>query len=165
MKIKNRLVQRFADFAYRHAYIDSFVDSAIATQIKALREQRSLNQTQLAELAGMKQSQISGLEDVNNTSWKVRTLKRLAKAFDLVLVVRFESFGEVLPRIEDFSRSSLERPSFSDDPAFSPSLSAGTDVDTSQVFSVTYVSDTPTLTVKTSTVTMSGIGLGKDLAA
>src|SRR5688572_5007648 len=97
MKIKDRLLQRFHDFAYRHAYVDEFTDAFIATQIRVLREQQKLTQTQLADKAGMKQSQVSELEDVNNRSWKVRTLKKLAWAFDLVLVVRFEPFGKVLP--------------------------------------------------------------------
>jgi transcriptional regulator with XRE-family HTH domain len=113
-----QILERFADFVYRHAYIDSFVDSYLATQIKALREQRGLTQTSLAESAKMKQSQISRLEDVNNSSWTVSTLKRIAKALDLVLVIRFESFGKLLPDIETFGRSALERPSFKDDPVF-----------------------------------------------
>lgn len=72
----------------------------------------------LADAVGMKQSQVSRLENVDNSGWQVRTLKRLADAFDVALVVRFESFGKVLPEIIDFSRSALQRPSFLDDPAF-----------------------------------------------
>jgi len=70
----------------------------------------------------MKQSQISKLEDVNHSSWKISTLKKLARAFDLVLVVRFESFGKVLPDIDEFGRERLERPSFDEDPAFAPAI-------------------------------------------
>ena len=118
MTLLTRLLERFKTFGYRHAYVDSFTDSLIATQIKVLREQRHLSQTALAELAGMKQSQVSKLEDVNHTSWKVSTLKKLARAFDLVLVVRFESFGSVLPEIDRFGRALLERKSFDEDPIF-----------------------------------------------
>jgi transcriptional regulator with XRE-family HTH domain len=119
MKIKDRLLKRFRSIKYRHAYVDEFTDAYIATQIKVLREQRDLKQQALADLAGMRQSQISELEDVNNRSWKVRTLKKLAKAFDLVLVVRFEEFGKVLPDIGRLDREHLQRASFKDDPAFS----------------------------------------------
>ena len=125
MRLRDRILERFADFAYRHSYVDTFVDSYLATQIKALREQRHFTQQALAERAGMKQSQISRLEDVDNSSWQIRTLKKLAKAFDLVLVVRFESFGNVLPEIENFGRSALERPSFAQDGIF---LSADSEV-------------------------------------
>ena len=119
MTIKDRLLEKFHDFAYRHAYVDEFTDAFIATQIKVIREQQDLTQVQLAEKAGMKQSQVSALEDVNNRSWKVRTLKKIARAFDLVLVVRFEPFGKVLPDIGRLDRATLERTSFSDDAVFS----------------------------------------------
>ena len=44
MKIKDRLLQEFHDFRYRHAYVDEFTDAFIATQIKVLREQHELTQ-------------------------------------------------------------------------------------------------------------------------
>jgi transcriptional regulator with XRE-family HTH domain len=125
MTLISRLFERFRAFGYRHSYVDSFLDSYIATQIKVLREQRKLTQAKLAQLAGMHQSQVAGLEDVNNSSWKISTLKKLARAFDLVLVVRFESFGKVLPDIDTFGRPSLERASFDDDPVFAPSVVLG----------------------------------------
>lgn len=118
MKTRQRLLERFRNKRYRRAYVDTFTDAAIATQIKALREQRRLTQGDLAKLCGLKQSQISAFEDVDNSSWTVRTLKKLAKAFDLVLVVKFESYGNVLPDIDAFGRSALERPSFEEDPVF-----------------------------------------------
>lgn len=124
MKIRARLFKKFFDKAYRQSYVDSFTDAYIATQIQVLREERALSQIELAELAGMKQSQISSLEDVNRTSWTVRTLKKLAKALDLVLVVRFESYGKVLPDIEQFRRELLTRKSFKDDPVFSAATAA-----------------------------------------
>ena len=112
MRVRDRLLQKFNDFKYRHAYVDDFTDAFIATQIKVLREQQGLTQTQLADKAGMKQSQISELEDVNHQGWKVRTLKKLAKAFDLALVVRFEPFGRVLDDIVGFDRQHLQRDTF-----------------------------------------------------
>lgn len=120
MKIRERLLSKLHDFDYRHAYVDDFTDAFIATQIKVLREQNNLTQEQLADLAGMKQSQISGLEDVNTRSWKVSTLKKIAKALDLALVVRFESFGKILPDIGRLDRETLQRTSFKDDPVFAP---------------------------------------------
>ena len=134
MTLLTKLVERFRTPGYRHAYAESFLDSFIATQIKALREQRQLSQTVLAEMASMRQSQISKLEDVNNNSWKISTLAKVARAFDLALVVRFESFGNLLPEVERFGRASLERPKFEDDPVFNPAAateapdSAGTRV-------------------------------------
>ena len=117
--LRDRLLRLFREQDYRRAYVESFLNTSIAAQIKANREKRGLSQSDLANLAGMKQSRISALENVNYSSWSIRTLRRLAEALDLVLVVRFESFGAVLGDITDFKRETLERPSFDDDPVFS----------------------------------------------
>jgi len=70
----------------------------------------------------MKQSRISAIEDVDYSSWSVETLRRLAEAFDLVLRVEFNSFGELLEEVDNLSREALERPSFNDDEVFSKGL-------------------------------------------
>jgi transcriptional regulator with XRE-family HTH domain len=114
-----RWLKRFRDFDYRHGFADSLLDSYIATQIQVLREQRGLSQGELATRARLHQSQVSKLEDVNNSSWTIKTLRRLARAFDLVLVVRFEEFAKVLPDADGLERSALERRPFNRDPAFS----------------------------------------------
>lgn len=126
MSVFGRLLEKFHDFAYRHAYASSFSDSYLATQIQVIREQRGWTQEELAKAAGMKQSQISKLEDVDNGSWQGRTLKRIAKALDVALVVRFETFSTLLPDIESFGREALQRQAFKDDSAFDlNSLDAG----------------------------------------
>ena len=119
MQLLKRLFRRFQDREYRRSYAESFVDSYLATQIKVLREQRNLTQKQLGDLADVKQSQICRWENINNSGWQIRSLKNLAKAMDLVLVVRFASFSEILPDIDAFGREALQRPSFDDDPLFS----------------------------------------------
>ena len=118
MSILNRLIDRFKDATYRRTYVDDFANAYLATQIQVLREQRGLTQTEFADLVGVRQSQVCRWENVNNSSWQLRTLRKIAAALDLVVVVRFESFGQVLPDIEAFSREALERVSFADDPAF-----------------------------------------------
>jgi transcriptional regulator with XRE-family HTH domain len=122
MTLIAKLLERFkSSFEYRHTYMESFADSYTATQIKVLRERLKLSQRALAERAGMQQSQISTLEDVNNSTWKVSTLRKIARAFDMVLVVRFEEFGATLPDIDRFGRDSLNRRPFSEDPIFAES--------------------------------------------
>jgi transcriptional regulator with XRE-family HTH domain len=105
---------------YRYAYDEEFANTWMATQIKVLRESYDppLTQKQLAEKAGMKQSRISELESVSYSSWSISTLRRLARALGVRLVFRFESWGDLLPEVENFSRESLEEPRFEDDPAF-----------------------------------------------
>src|SRR4029079_16275249 len=106
----DRLRKLFQDPEYRRSYAESFTNTLIAAQLKANRESRNLSQAELAELAGMKQSRISKIENVNYESWSIRTLRRIAQAMDLVLVVKLESFGNLLQDMESLDRPNLERP-------------------------------------------------------
>lgn len=115
---RRKLTERLKNKDYRDAYAASFLHSSIAAQIKALRESRDWKQADLGTKAGMKQSQVSRMENVNNESWSIKSLLRLAQAFDVALAVRFESFGEMAAAVDRFSKASLVRPSFPEDPAF-----------------------------------------------
>lgn len=117
-ELRGNLREEFQDKEYRHAYADESLSTYIATQIKVLREQRNLTQSELGQLAGMKQPRITVLEDVNYSSWSISTLRRLAQAFDVRLSVKFENFSSLIPEIETLGRSALERDSFSDDTWF-----------------------------------------------
>ncbi|HEY3770784.1 MAG TPA: helix-turn-helix transcriptional regulator [Candidatus Angelobacter sp.] len=110
------LRRKFSDKEYRHVYSESFRNSWIAGQIKAIREMRGWTQSKLAEECEMKQARISLLEDVNYESWNIATLRRIARAFDVDLVVKFESFLETIKDAGTFSAKTLEVPSFPDDP-------------------------------------------------
>lgn len=112
---RDRLVDDLVDEESRREFANEFLDSRIALQIKALRQQRQWTQAQLAKRAGMRQSQISRLENVNNSSWTIATLKRLAAAFDLPLYVLFPSWSQLVDDSLGLSRSSLERPTFAED--------------------------------------------------
>jgi len=131
--IKEVLVEEFKDKEARRQYAVDFLNSHIALQIKTLRQQRKWSQTQLAELAGKHQSQISAMESVDFSAWKISTLLKLAEAFDLALTVNFESFGNFLDDTTRLGREDLERPSFADDPVFQaagqtgPGLPAGSE--------------------------------------
>lgn len=116
--LSETLREEFQDEDYRYAYDEEFANACIATQIKVIREAQQMRQKDLAEKAGMKQSRISQLENVNYSMWSISTLRRLARALGVRLAFRFESWGELLPQLEDFGRRALERPRFEDDPAF-----------------------------------------------
>lgn len=115
---KEMLREEFREAEARHDYARLFLDSSIALQIKSLRLQRDWTQKELAEEAGLHQSQISKLEQISSSSWTLETLKKLAKAFDLRLRVSFESFGTLLDEYVSQNRERFERPSFANDPAF-----------------------------------------------
>jgi transcriptional regulator with XRE-family HTH domain len=116
------LIKEFADPEARNDYAEFLGDSWIALQIKALRLQRNMSQKDLAQKAGMKQSRISAMEQATYSQWSVSTLRRLARAFDLALVVSFESFGTLLEQAASSNRETLQRLSFPDDPAFKGSV-------------------------------------------
>lgn len=117
-EMRDSLREEFQEPEARRDYAEMFLDSSIALQIKALRQQRGWTQQELAARAGLKQSQVSAMEQASFSSWTLRTLRKLAKAFDLALTVRFESFGWLLDDALSSSREALERPSFAADPAF-----------------------------------------------
>lgn len=103
-----RLTQEFADKDYAHAYMEAHVSSRIATQIKVLREQRGLTQAQLAELSDMKQERVCTLEDVDYDAWTIKTLRKLARAFDAHVQISFVPFRQGILDVANLSRKLLE---------------------------------------------------------
>jgi transcriptional regulator with XRE-family HTH domain len=87
--------KKFVSRKYREAFIDAHLSSTIAAQINTMRHDRNLSQLELATLAGMKQARISVLEDPNNKSLSIRTLRRIASAFDVALIIRFVPYSAV----------------------------------------------------------------------
>jgi transcriptional regulator with XRE-family HTH domain len=116
--LRKRLIDDFNDEDFRRTYAEEFLDTSISAQIRALREQRGLSQGEFGKLIGTTQGGVSTFESTEYSSWSINTLKKMAAALDLALVVRFASFGEILDRITGFSREALEKPSFKNDPVF-----------------------------------------------
>ena len=104
-----RLIEQFSDKELADAHVDDFLNIAIATQIKILREQRGFTQSELAKLAAMEQSEISVMEDIDYSSWSTSTLKKLASAFDVSLKVSFEAYDTLIVDTANLSKESLER--------------------------------------------------------
>lgn len=117
-ELVDRLRSEFQDEEYRHAYAEECLNTMIATQIKVLREEREMSQRALAAKAGMLQPRLSVMENADYSSWSISTLKRLARAFDVALSVKFDAFSDVIIDFEDMSKETLSRPSFKDDPMF-----------------------------------------------
>lgn len=109
------LRQRLRDRDYRAEFADGMLDDALALQIRTIRESRGLSQKQLGELTGMKQGAISRIERADYGAWSVATLKRIARALDLPLSVRFQSWSEFSSAIAHVTPECLTPPSFADD--------------------------------------------------
>ncbi len=102
----------------RYVYADTVVNSLVSAQIKALRENRKLSQQELANLIGTKQSGISRLEKADYSTWKIETLRKLARAFGVRLRISFDEFSTLSPDISGFTKARLCPRRFEDDPVF-----------------------------------------------
>jgi transcriptional regulator with XRE-family HTH domain len=110
------LKEELRDAEYAEGYADSFLNAYIATQIKILREQRRLSPSDLAAQIGLTERGVVRLEDVNRSTWSLKTLKKLAHAYAVRLKISFETFGSLPNEVIHFNRRSLERVSLHDDP-------------------------------------------------
>lgn len=106
----------------RAKFVASHLDKGIAYQIRALRDRQELSQEDLASLVGMNQNAISRLESPERGRPTITTLKRLAEALDVALVVRFVPFSKLVkwvsgtPFIEyGLSTESLAVPNFEEE--------------------------------------------------
>ena len=97
---------------YRHGLVNAQIEVDLPLQIRALRKQLVGTQPELEKLTGMKQSRISAMEKPGGAHFTLETLRRLAEAFDVALVVRFAPFSELLDWSDRFSPDEFRVPSF-----------------------------------------------------
>lgn len=118
VKRKEKLINKLKDKEYRDAFVSALITNGIPFQIKVLREQRIWTQKELGELADMAQESISRLEDPNYGKLNLNTLKRLAAAFDVGLMVRFVPFSDLVAWDINLSNESLKVASFTEEVYF-----------------------------------------------
>jgi transcriptional regulator with XRE-family HTH domain len=100
---------------YRHGLVGAQIEVDLPLQIRALRKQLVGTQPDMAKLTGMKQPRISAMEKPGNVNFNLETLRRLAKAFDVALIVRFAPFSELLDWSENFNPDTFRIPSFEEE--------------------------------------------------
>jgi transcriptional regulator with XRE-family HTH domain len=88
------------------------VAAAVSGQISAMRKSRNWNQDKLSSESGIKRSRISLLESGDYEGFTFSTLKKLASAFDVAVIVQFVSFREFLRWSESFNQAALVPESF-----------------------------------------------------
>lgn len=115
---KNELISLLKDKEYRDAFVAASINIGVPAQIRVLRKQRDWSEKRLADEAKMLQPAISRLEDPDRGSVNLKTLLRLAAAFNVGLVVRFVPFSEMVDWKLKLSLKSLEVESFDKDPYF-----------------------------------------------
>jgi transcriptional regulator with XRE-family HTH domain len=112
--VTEKFLSKFRRKPYRSAFVENEVRTGLAYQVRALREQRSLSQDQLATLMGTTQSAVSRLENSDYGRVSLSTLIQVANALDVGLMARFCSFAEMVYRTADVSPKSLQVASFSE---------------------------------------------------
>ena len=80
----------------RRQFVESHIAKTVAYQIRATRDKLEWSQERLAEEVGMNQNAISRLESPDYGKPTMTTLKRLAAALDVGLIVRFVPFSEMV---------------------------------------------------------------------
>jgi len=82
--------------AAREKFVESHFAKTTASQIRAIRGRLGMSQQDLGSSVGMSQNAISRLESLHYGKATLTTLKRLAAAFDVGLIVRFVPFSELV---------------------------------------------------------------------
>ena len=110
---KKQLNALLEDPNFRRAFLADYVQEMLASQIMVIREHRGLTQEQLGEAAeGMSQVQISRLENPDYSGATLNSLKRVAQALDVGLIIRYVPFSEFLDWVVNQSAERLVPPSF-----------------------------------------------------
>jgi len=105
--INSKLFSKLANKKYRNLFVASQINKGIPFQMRALRAARKMKQSDLAILAGTTQTVISRIENNGAGNLSVKTLLKLAEAFDVALVVRFEPIDNLIDWVDNLSQENL----------------------------------------------------------
>ena len=111
----SKLWRKLRDKAYRDGYTEAQHSIEVPFQIRAIRKARGWTQAQLAKRCGIPQARISHIEQPGRDPLSLRTLYRLAAAFDVGLLVQFVPFSELVRREAAFDPETFSVPSFAED--------------------------------------------------
>lgn len=111
---QRQFLNTLEDQDYRRAFAEE-VATSLAYQIRRLRETNDWTQEELAEKTAKAQETISQWENPNYGRYSLSTLRQLAGAFDVALLVRFVSFSELADWTLDVSPNRMTPPSYEDE--------------------------------------------------
>src|SRR5262245_54266440 len=113
---RTQLVSSLHDVEYRRAFVEEEISTGLAFQIRATRQARGWSQRELGSRAPdgtpIAQEQICKLENPDYGRYSLTTLKRLAAAFDVALIVRFVPFSQLVDFTLRLTPTDLAVPSF-----------------------------------------------------
>jgi len=117
---RDQIASSLQDKEYRDLFTIEGVDTGIPFQIRAMRQVRGWSQEELAARMGLTQEGISRLENPDYGRFSLKTLKRLASAFDVGLAVRFVPFSHLVDWAVNFSPDDLAVPDYEHDAQLHP---------------------------------------------
>lgn len=142
---REQIWQSLSDSGYRHQFVEEEINVGIAFQIRSLRNRQNLTQEQLAELLKGKQSLLSTWENPNYGKYSIATLKELAKAFDVGLLVRFVPFSTLVDWTINLTSNVIAPPSFAEEDKYNVALADSAAINPSTGSMKPSVSDADTL--------------------
>jgi transcriptional regulator with XRE-family HTH domain len=130
-----------ANKEYREALAVEHVNTTLAIQIRNMRENNEWKQSDIAQRLGKHQETISQWENPDYGRYSITSLKALAAAFDVALLVKFTSFSELVSDMMNLSTNRLSPPSYSKEQehiassaVFSPSAGLPEGVDANSLY-------------------------------
>lgn len=92
-KFREFLKEQLKDKEFEKAYYEGLEKARIALEITYFREKKGLTQAELAKQINTSQSAIARLENPDYKGYSLNTLRNVAKALGLELVVSFREKG------------------------------------------------------------------------
>lgn len=118
---RRKLIDSLQDREFREAYVAEHLHQGFAFQVKSTRKGRDLTQAGLAEIAQMKQSRISQIEDPSYEGLTLTTAKRVASALNVALLLRLVPYSKFVDFLTGSTSVSMRDwtnpiPAFTNDP-------------------------------------------------
>lgn len=86
---RDRLKEELKNPEFRKAFEEEEIYVNLAIQIAMIREEKGVTQKDMARLLHTSQQMVSRIEDPHNESFSLKTLIKIARAFNKKLSVRF----------------------------------------------------------------------------
>lgn len=92
---RRELLNTLRDEDYRREFVSAHVGVGLASQIQQMRQKHDWTQEELARRTNKAQETISRWENPDYGRFSLNTLKEVAAAFDVALLVRFVPFSDL----------------------------------------------------------------------
>lgn len=92
-KFREFLKEEFKDRKFEKSFYEGLEKARVAVEIAYFREKRGLTQAELAKQVNTSQSAIARLENPDYKGYSINTLRKVADALGLELVVSFREKG------------------------------------------------------------------------